>query len=246
MSGARAVTDGENAMPSEHIYKQFDADMEAVRARVLEMGGLVEEQVGKAVEALIAGDTTLAEEVIANDHRVNALEVASDEACTQLIALRQPTAGDLRMILTIVKTITDLERIGDEAAKIARYAIKIHESDRITSPRYSEIKYMSGLTTQMLRESLDAFARLDASGAAGVARQDMEVDEEFQMIMRHLITYMMEDPRTISTFIDLLFVVKAIERIGDHAKNMSEYVVFMVKGKDVRHTTIEELERELE
>jgi len=150
------------------------------------------------------------------------------------------------MILTIVKTITDLERIGDEAAKIARYAIKIHESDRITSPRYSEIKYMSGLTTQMLRESLDAFARLDASGAAGVARQDMEVDEEFQMIMRHLITYMMEDPRTISTFIDLLFVVKAIERIGDHAKNMSEYVVFMVKGKDVRHTTIEELERELE
>ena len=233
-------------MPSEHIYKQFDADMEAVRARVLEMGGLVEEQVGKAIEALIAGNVTLAEEVIANDHRVNALEVASDEACTHIIALRQPTAGDLRMILTIVKTITDLERIGDEAAKIARYAIKIFENDRITTPRYNEIKYMAGLTTKMLRESLDAFARLDASGAAGVARQDMEVDEEFQMIMRHLITYMMEDPRTITTFIDLLFVVKAIERIGDHAKNMSEYVVFMVKGKDVRHTTIEELERELQ
>jgi len=233
-------------MPSEHIYKQFDADMEAVRARVLEMGGLVEEQVGKAVEALITGNTTLAEEVIANDHKVNALEVASDEACTHIIALRQPTAGDLRMILTIVKTITDLERIGDEAAKIARFAVKIFESDRITSPRYNEIKYMAGLTTKMLRESLDAFARLDASGAAGVARQDMEVDEEFQMIMRHLITYMMEDPRTITTFIDLLFVVKAIERIGDHAKNMSEYVVFMVKGKDVRHTTIEELERELQ
>jgi phosphate transport system protein len=233
-------------MPSEHIYKQFDADMDAVRARVLEMGGLVEEQVGKAVEALINGNTTLAEEVIANDHKVNALEVASDEACSHIIALRQPTAGDLRMILTIVKTITDLERIGDEAAKIARYAVKIFESDRITAPRYNEIKYMAGLTTRMLRESLDAFARLDASGAAGVARQDMEVDEEFQMIMRHLITYMMEDPRTISTFIDLLFVVKAIERIGDHAKNMSEYVVFMVKGKDVRHTTIEELERELQ
>ncbi len=233
-------------MPSEHIYKQFDADMEAVRKRVLEMGGLVEEQVGKAVEALISGNVALAEEVIINDHKVNALEVASDEACTHIIALRQPTAGDLRMILTIVKTITDLERIGDEASKIARYAIKIYESDRITSPRYNEIKYMAGLATRMLRESLDAFARLDASGAAGVARQDMEVDEEFQMIMRHLITYMMEDPRTISTFIDLLFVVKAIERIGDHAKNMSEYVVFMVKGKDVRHTTIEELERELQ
>ncbi len=233
-------------MPSEHTYKQFDADMEAVRARVLEMGGLVEEQVGKAVEALISGNTKLAEEVIANDHRVNALEVASDEACTHIIALRQPTAGDLRMILTIVKTITDLERIGDEAAKIARYAIKIYENDRITSPRYNEIKYMAGLANKMLRESLDAFARLDASGAADVARQDMEVDEEFHLIMRHLITYMMEDPRTITTFIDLLFVVKAIERIGDHAKNMSEYVVFMVKGKDVRHTTIEELERQLQ
>ena len=232
-------------MPSEHIYKQFDTDMEAVRARVLEMGGLVEEQVEKAIEALTTGNLTLAEEVIADDHRVNAMEVASDEACSHIIALRQPTAGDLRMILTIVKTITDLERIGDEAAKIARYGIKISDSVRITAPRYSDIKYMSGMVTRMLRESLDAFARLDASGAAGVARQDIEVDEEFHMIMRHLITYMMEDPRTISTFIDLLFVVKAIERIGDHAKNISEYVVFMVKGKDVRHTSIEELEREL-
>jgi len=233
-------------MPSEHIYKQFDADLEAVRARVLEMGGLVEEQVGKSIEALVSGNVTLAEEVIANDHRVNSLEVACDEACTHIIALRQPTAGDLRMILTIVKTITDLERIGDEASKIARYAVKIFENDRITTPRYTEIKYMAGLANKMLRESLDAFARLDVSGAAGVARQDIEVDEEFHMIMRHLITYMMEDPRTISTFIDLLFVVKAIERIGDHAKNMSEYVVFMVMGKDVRHTTIEELEREIQ
>ncbi|MEW6677389.1 MAG: phosphate signaling complex protein PhoU [Pseudomonadota bacterium] len=231
---------------SEHIYKQFDADLEAVRARVLEMGGLVEEQVTKAVDALIAGDVALAEEVIANDHRVNALEVAADEACTNIIARRQPTAGDLRMILTIIKTITDLERVGDEAAKIARYAVKSFESDRMVVPRYNEIKYMSGLTIKMLRESLDAFARLDASGAANVARQDMEVDEEFHLITRHLITYMMEDPRAISTFINLLFVVKAIERIGDHAKNMSEYVVFMVKGKDVRHTTIEELERQLQ
>ncbi len=233
-------------MPNEHIYKQFDADMEAVRARVLEMGGLVEEQVNQAVEALISGNTKLAEQVIEQDHKVNALEVAADEACTQIIALRQPTAGDLRMILTIIKTITDLERIGDEAAKIARFAIKVYDSDRIVAPRYNEIKYMSGLATKMLRESLDSFARLDVSGAAAVARQDMEVDEEFHLITRHLITFMMEDPRTISTFIDLLFVVKAIERIGDHAKNMSEYVVFMVKGKDVRHTSIEELEREIQ
>ncbi|HNA29790.1 MAG TPA: phosphate signaling complex protein PhoU [Thiobacillaceae bacterium] len=233
-------------MPSEHIYKQFDADMEAVRARVLEMGGLVEEQVNQAIEALISGNTRLAEQVIEQDHKVNALEVAADEACTHIIALRQPAAGDLRMILTIIKTITDLERIGDEAAKIARFAIKVYDSDRIHAPRYNEIKYMAGLATKMLRESLDAFARLDVSGAAAVARQDMEVDEEFHLITRHLITFMMEDPRTISTFIDLLFVVKAIERIGDHAKNMSEYVVFMVKGKDVRHTSIEELEREIQ
>jgi len=233
-------------MPSEHIYKQFDADMEAVRARVLEMGGMVEEQVNQAVEALVSGNTKLAEQVIELDHRVNALEVAADEACTQIIALRQPAAGDLRMILTIIKTITDLERIGDEATKIARFAIKVYDNDRIITPRYNEIKYMAGMATKMLRESLDAFARLDASGAAGVARQDIEVDEEFHLITRHLITFMMEDPRTISTFIDLLFVVKAIERIGDHAKNMSEYVVFMVKGKDVRHTSIEELEREIQ
>lgn len=227
-------------MPSEHIYKQFDADMEAVRARVLEMGGMVEEQVNQAVEALTSGNTKLAEQVIDQDHRVNALEVAADEACTQIIALRQPTASDLRMILTIIKTITDLERIGDEAAKIARFAIKVYDSDRIVTPRYNEIKYMAGMATKMLRESLDAFARLDVSGAAGVARQDMEVDEEFHLITRHLITFMMEDPRTISTFIDLLFVVKAIERIGDHAKNIAEQVIYIVHGTDVRHTARED------
>ena len=233
-------------MPSEHSYKQFDTDLESVRARVLEMGGLVEEQVNRAIEALITGNTNLAEEVIANDHRVNALEISADDACAHIIALRQPTAGDLRMILTTIKTISDLERIGDEATKIARVAIKVSASDRMVQPRYNEIKYMADLANTMVRESLDAFARLDASGAANVARKDLEVDEEFHLITRHLITFMMEDPRTISTFIDLLFVVKAIERIGDHAKNMSEYVVFMVKGKDVRHTSIEELEREIQ
>ena len=232
-------------MLAEHTYKQFDADLEAVRARVLEMGGLVEDQVNKAVEALVTQNAQLAEEVIANDVQVNALEVSSDEACTQIIALRQPTASDLRMILTIIKTITDLERIGDEAAKIARFTVSSLNSDRIAIPRYSEIKYMADLAIKMLRTSLDSFARVDASSAADVARQDMEVDEEFHLIARHLITYMMEDPRNITLFIDLMFVVKSIERIGDHAKNLSEYVVYMVKGKDVRHTTLEQLEREL-
>ena len=233
-------------MFAQHTYKQFDADLEAVRARVLEMGGLVEDQVNKAVEALVTQNAKLADEVIANDVLVNALEVSSDEACTQIIALRQPTASDLRMILTIIKTITDLERVGDEAAKIARFTVKALNNDRIAIPRYSEIKYMADLAIKMLRTSLDSFARVDASSAADVARQDIEVDEEFHLIARHLITYMMEDPRNITLFIDLMFVVKAIERIGDHAKNISEYVVYMVKGKDVRHTSLEQLEKELE
>ncbi len=207
------------------------------------MGGLVEEQISNAIEALINADLKLAEQVINNDHQVNGLEVALDEDCTQFIARRQPTASDLRMVMTVVKTITDLERIGDEAAKIARMARRIHESDRITQPRFNEIKYMSSVVLEMLRRALDGFARLDVSSAADIVRQDMQVDEEFRLVLRHLITFMMEDPRTISVFIDIMFVAKAIERMGDHAKNMSEYVVYMVKGKDVRHTTVEEIER---
>jgi len=230
-------------MVQEHTYKQFDADLEGIRSRVLQMGGLVEEQISNAIEALISANLELAEQVINNDHQVNALEVGLDEDCTQIIARRQPTASDLRMVMTVVKTITDLERIGDEAAKIARMARRIHESDRITQPRFNEIKYMSSVVLEMLRRALDGFARLDVSSAADIVRQDMQVDEEFRLVLRHLITFMMEDPRTISVFIDIMFVAKAIERMGDHAKNMSEYVVYMVKGKDVRHTTVEEIER---
>ncbi len=230
-------------MVQEHTYKQFDADLEGIRSRVLQMGGLVEEQISNAIEALISANLDLAEQVINNDHQVNALEVGLDEDCTQIIARRQPTASDLRMVMTVVKTITDLERIGDEAAKIARMARRIHQADRLTQPRFNEIKYMADLVLEMLRRALDGFARLDVSSAADIVRQDMQVDEEFDLVLRHLITFMMEDPRTISVFIDIMFVAKAIERMGDHAKNMSEYVVYMVKGKDVRHTTVEEIER---
>jgi phosphate transport system protein len=232
-------------MPTEHTYKQFDAELEAVRASVLKMGGIVEEQIVNAVEALISGDMDLAERVDANDHNVNGLEVAIDEDCTRIIACRQPTASDLRMVMMVVKTITDLERIGDEATKIARMAKLIHQSGRISMPRFSEVKYMADMVLDMLRKALDAFARLDATKAVEIARQDRAVDEEFRLNLRHLITYMMEDPRTISVFIDILFVTKAIERMGDHAKNMSEYVVYMVKGKDVRHTSLEEIEKEV-
>ena len=229
----------------EHTYKQFDTELESVRAKVLKMGGLVEEQISRSIEALIQDDMQMADEVEANDHAVNGLEVEIDEDCAQIIARRQPTASDLRMVMMIVKTITDLERIGDEASKIARMAKFIHAAERMTLPRFSEVKYMSTMVLDMLRKALDGFARLDASKAVEIARQDDLVDEQFRLNLRHLITYMMEDPRTISVFIDILFVTKAIERMGDHAKNMSEYVVYMVKGKDVRHTSVEEIEKQV-
>ena len=230
---------------TEHTSRQFDAELEAVRARVLQMGGLVESQIQLALEALIGGDVALMNRVIGDDHRVNAMEVEIDESCNQIIARRQPAAGDLRMVMTVIKTITDLERIGDEAEKIARMAKLLSQKERLILPRYNEINHAAELALDMLRKSLDAFARLDLACAAQVVRQDEKVDEEFRTIMRYLITFMMEDPRTISTALETLFVAKAIERIGDHAKNMSEYVVYMVKGRDVRHVTVEEIEREV-
>ena len=229
----------------EHISKQFDQELEAVRARVLQMGGLVEEQIINAMESLASGNVELANTVMANDHRVNALEVALDEECSMIIARRQPTARDLRMLLTVIKTITDLERIGDEASKVARMAKLIYETDRLVAPRFTEIKHMTSIVLDMLRKALDGFARLEASNATQIARLDESVDEEYRMVLRHLVTYMMEDPRSISMFIEIIFAAKAIERMGDHAKNMSEYVVYMVKGKDVRHTSVEEIEKEV-
>jgi phosphate transport system protein len=231
-------------MQSEHIYKQYDAELESVRAKVLEMGGLVEQQIVDALEALVNTDSKLAKEVMNNDHRVNNLEVQIDEDCSHIIARRQPAAGDLRMVMMIVKTITDLERIGDEATKIARTAQKIYEEDRMYKSRFNEIKAMVGLVREMLRTALDGFARLDVSKTVEVAKQDELVDEQFRAAMRQLITFMLEDPRTISMSLEVLFVAKAIERIGDHAKNIAEYVVYMVKGKDVRHTSVQEMERE--
>ena len=232
-------------MNAEHTSKQFDAELEGLRARVLKMGGLVEEQIKLALDALMAGDLELCEMVEKNDHKVNAMEVEIDEDVSTIIARRQPAAGDLRMLLTVVKTITDLERIGDEADKIARMTKLMYSSDRLRLPPIAEIGHMSKMTLQMLRNALDAFARLDLATSAEVVRQDRAVDEEFRAILRQLITFMMEDPRTISFAIETLFVAKAIERIGDHAKNISEYVIYMVKGTDVRHVTLEEIEREV-
>ncbi|MBY0575075.1 MAG: phosphate signaling complex protein PhoU [Gallionellaceae bacterium] len=231
---------------SDHISRQFDAELEAIRANVLQMGGLVEGQIKSAVSSLLSGDVALMTRVIDDDHRVNAMEIKIDEACSQVIARRQPAAGDLRLVMAVVKTITDLERIGDEAEKIARMAKLLSQKNTIHVPRYHEIKHAAELALDMLRKSLDAFARLDVAMAAQVVRQDDQVDEEFRAIMRYLITFMMEDPRTISNSLEILFVAKAIERIGDHAKNMAEYVIYMVKGRDVRHITVDEIDREIQ
>jgi phosphate transport system protein len=221
---------------SEHASKQYDLDLDSIRSRVLQMGGLVESQIRRALEALASGDRALIDEVIASDHRVNGMEVALDGDCSQVIVRRQPAANDLRMILAITKTVTDLERMGDEAQKIARMARSIHERGGGQLPLSVDVGHAAEVALSMLRRTLDAFARLDVAMAAEVIRDDAAIDSEFQSLLRQLITYMMEDPRTISTALEIVWVAKAIERIGDHAKNMAEYVIYIVKGTDIRHT----------
>ena len=229
---------------TDHSSKQFDIDLETLRSRVLEMGGLVEAQILAAIDGLTSGDLLALDAVIAEDHHVNALEVSIDTDCSQLIARRQPAAGDLRMVLAVIKIVTDLERIGDEAAKIARMGKLSCGRARMPSSPVAAVKHVGDIALGMLRKALDALARLDPAAAAAIVREDFAIDEEFRAIVRQLITFMMEDPRTISQSLEILWIAKAIERIGDHAKNMAEQVIYIVKGTDVRHTSVEELERE--
>jgi phosphate transport system protein len=222
---------------NEHLSKQFDAELEAIRSRVLEMGGLVESQIRRALEGFASGDRTLLDDVISTDRKVNAMEVALDGDCSQVIVKRQPAASDLRLIFAITKTVTDLERIGDEAQKIARMAKSIHERDGGNRAAHAvDVRHAAEVALSMLRRALDAFARLDCNAATEVIREDASIDSEFRSVLRQLVTYMMEDPRTISTALEIIWVAKAIERMGDHAKNMAEYVIYIVKGTDVRHT----------
>jgi phosphate transport system protein len=231
-------------MSSEHLSKQFDADLETLRSGVLQMGGLVESQIRGAIEAFTNGNPDLIEQIIASEARVNECEVQIDDDCSHIIVKRQPAAGDLRLIMAISKTVTDLERIGDEAEKIARMSKQIHDRGRTDLYRFANIRHAGDIALSMLRQALDAFARLDTAQAASIIRQDVAIDTEFRSILRQLITFMMEDPRTISTALEIVWIAKAIERIGDHAKNIAEDVIYIVKGTDVRHTAVEVVERE--
>jgi phosphate transport system protein len=229
---------------TEHISKQYDQDLEAIRSRMMQMGGLVESQIRAAMEGYLDGNLERIEQVIAADTKVNELEIAIDDEIRHVIVRRQPAATDLRLIMAVSKAVTDLERIGDEAAKIARMAREIHAAVRAKGTRIATIGHVSEIAIGMLRKSLDAFARLDAAAAARVIGEDAAIDTEFRAILRQLITFMMEDPRTITTSLHIVWVAKAFERIGDHAKNIAEQVIYIVKGRDVRHSSLEEVERE--
>lgn len=220
-----------------HTSKQFDAELEAVRTRVLQMGGMVEQQIVRAVDALSSGDMSVIDEVIADDHRVNSLEVQLDEDCSHIIARRQPAASDLRLLIAVIKTITDLERVGDEAEKIGFLASKLAAMDR-PSNSYRELKNLGNHVLQMVRDAMNAFARLDVEASYAVVREDQQVDHEYEAIARQGITFMMEDPHNIKRVMNVTWVARALERIGDHAKNICEYVIYMVEGRDIRHTDI--------
>lgn len=229
---------------SPHTSHKFDAELDALRAHVLEMGSLVENQIRLAIESLYSADVALMDRVIDDDHFVNMMESGIDEGCTQILACRQPAASDLRMVMMVLKTISDLESMGDEAKKIAHMAKQLAGENTLSMPCYKETRHSAKMALEMVRHALDAFARLDLALAAQVVRQDERVDAEFQAILRHLITFMMEDPRTISSALEIVSVAKAIERIGDHAKNIAEYVFYMVKGLDMRHVSVEKIEQE--
>ena len=226
---------------SQHISQQFEKELQDIRSLVLAMGGLIEQQVANAQKALLTADIELARSVIALDEEVNELEVKIDEECIQIIALRQPTASDLRLVAGILKTITDLERIGDESVSIARMAMNLSEKDR-PKKNYRELQSMGNHVLGMLRDALDAFARVDAEQAMKVAHEDRDIDSEYESIIRQLITYMMEDPRTVTMIIYMMWSARSLERIGDHASNICEHVIYLVEGKDVRHLSLEKME----
>lgn len=232
----------ENKRIGGHYSHRYDAELEEVVNRVLAMGGLVESQLTNALQAFIDADSQIAQEVAENDTRVNTFEVTIDERCVEILARRQPAAMDLRLIVAVIKTITDLERIGDLAVAIARMAMRQAEGDRPRKQIFRDIETMGNRVVSMLAGALDAFARMDATAAVEVVRQDFAIDSDHEAIVRQNVTYMMEDPRNISRLLDISHAVRALERVGDHARNMCEYTIYFVKGRDVRHIDLSEME----
>ncbi len=226
-----------------HISRQYNEELEDIRNKVLTMGGLVEEQVANAVSALVNGNARLAERVVSSDYKINNMEVDLDEECSRVLARRQPTASDLRLVMAVIKTITDLERIGDEAERIGSMALHLNE-EPAAKQQSAQIEHLGQHVRQMLHDALDCFARMDAEGASKVWQEDRKVDQAYEAIMRELITYMMEDPRSIPRVLDVMWSARALERVGDRASNICEYVIYLVKGKDVRHTSLEQIEAE--
>ena len=226
---------------NQHISGQFNADLEAIRNHMMSMGGLVERQVNHAVQAICSGDTQLADDVIRREDDVDKAEVAIDNECTQILVRRQPAASDLRMVLAVSRVVRDLERIGDEASKIAIHTLEVKDSK---NPQFCQqaIRYMGEEVVKMISGALDAFARHDVEGAIEVVRTDKLVDKQYASALRELITYMMEDPRSVGQAINILWILRAIERIGDHARNISEQVIYLVSGTDVRHSSLTEME----
>jgi phosphate transport system protein len=233
-------------MPDKHLSSQFDSELNGVSSRVMELGGLVESQIRQAVYALSQFSIEVADQVAETEIRVNGMEIEIDRELSSIIARRQPTARDLRLLIAISKTTANLERVGDEANKIARMAKSIANSGAPRSLPTLDLRVSADMASGLLRKALDAFARLDTSAALDILKEDDLIDREFDGFVRKLITYMMEDPRTISSSLDLLFIAKAIERIGDHAKNIAEFIIYIVKGEDVRHATVAQVESALQ
>ncbi|MEP1741252.1 MAG: phosphate signaling complex protein PhoU [Kangiellaceae bacterium] len=230
---------------SQHISKRFNQELEEVRNQVLKMGGLVEQQVSDGLVALLEADTELAKKVVDTDKQVNGMEVEIDETCTEILARRQPAASDLRLMVSIIKTITDLERIGDEAEKLGRNAIELADAEG-SAREYIELRHLGESVKKMLNRSLNAYARMDVEEALDVIQSDRNINQEFDNISRLLVLKMMEDPRQIKDALRISWCARALERIGDHTKNICEYIVYLVKGKDVRHTNLDKIKKEMD
>ncbi|MCW4152111.1 phosphate signaling complex protein PhoU [Halomonas sp. 18H] len=229
---------------SQHISRQFNHELEELKTHLMAMGGLVEKQVQDAVTALLESDSSLAERVINNDSAVNDMQIKIDDECTRVLARRQPAASDLRLVLAVTRAASDLERVGDEASKIARNAIELIESDS-GSRGFVEVRVISEHVRRMMRDALTSFARLDTELALQVVEEDQKVDSEYQSAMRSLMTFMMEDARSISPVLGIMWILRALERVGDHTNNLAEYVVYLVKGLDIRHTDPDDLDEEV-